>query len=175
MSLLKTIEQILEEMKIRFNSFEEDGVITISMGGDHGSWLTLVHVIDNYNVIVYSICSFMIGMEKRSVIAEYLTRANCGILSGNWEFDMDNGKVMYKTYLPVISELVHPDYINIAVEKLIVDNYSVFNCYLPGIMRLIYSDITPLEAINEIKAKIEQEQKEAIVDELLGEILRESK
>ncbi len=85
--------------------------------------------------------------DKRQAVAEFMTRANYGMVIGNFELDLKDGEMRYKASV---------DYEHIQVNNAFLKNMSyqvVVNMdrYLPGIMKLLYSDITPEEAVAEIE------------------------
>jgi hypothetical protein len=85
--------------------------------------------------------------EKRLALAEFLTRANYGRVVGNFELDMGDGEVRFKYAMDV-------DGLPLDVQFLKNMSYSVvvsMDRYLPGIMKVIYSDAAPADVIREIE------------------------
>ena len=81
--------------------------------------------------------------DKRERIAEYITRANFGMRIGNFEMDYEDGEIRFKTSIDVEgSRLTYP-----LVRPLVIVNLQMMDHYLPGITRIIETDITPKEAI----------------------------
>ena len=57
-----------------------------------------IDVRDDY-ILTYAVSPINATEDVRPVVAEYITRANYGLKSGNFEMDYRDGEVRYKTYL----------------------------------------------------------------------------
>lgn len=128
---------------------DEDRVIQTQFRGDNGQWVCYTQVNQEKNQLVfYSVCSNNTPEEKRVNMAEFLTRANFGIIIGNFELNFADGQVRYKTSLDV-----EDTDINAAlIKNLVYANVTLMNYYFSGIMKVIYSDLTPSQIIEEIEA-----------------------
>jgi len=81
--------------------------------------------------------------HKRLAAAEYLTRANFGILLGNFELDMDMGLVRFKTSADVESIALTPTF----MKNLFESNLTTATKYYPGLMKVIYANMDPADAL----------------------------
>ena len=74
--------------------------------------------------------------------AEFLTRANYGLVFGNFEMDMHDGEIRYKTFVPCGGEAPCADVIrrSIYVPAMMLDRYG------DGLLKVLYSDIDPEKA-----------------------------
>ena len=77
------------------------------------------------------------------MISELLTRANYGLNIGNFEMDFSDGEVRYKTSINVEGGQLTTT----IVKKLVYANVLTLDKYFPSIMKVIYADIPPDEAI----------------------------
>ena len=86
-------------------------------------------------------------MEKRLAVAEFLTRANYGLALGNFELDMEDGEINFKTILQapltVLSTTLLRPYLLVGVETI--------NHYLPGLKRVLSGQETPAAAIKALE------------------------
>ena len=81
-------------------------------------------------------------------MAEFITRANFGMIIGNFELDYSDGEIRYKTSVDVEEvEVTDP-----LVRHLIYANVLTMDKYFPGLMRVLYGGISPVEAIEEVEA-----------------------
>jgi hypothetical protein len=80
---------------------------------------------------------------KRLAVAEYLTRANFGILVGNFEFDMRDGEVRFKTAADVEGTALTYKF----VKNMLVANLGTADRYFPGLMKVLYAGMTPADAV----------------------------
>lgn len=115
----------------------------------------IFHFEESRMIQVYSYLETVIPENKRSVVAEFCTRINFRMPNGNFEFDMDDGEVRYKTYLALGDNIEFLT--NELIDRVIVANYSNMDLYYPGFMRILYTNNTDVKAILEEIEKTEQE------------------
>jgi hypothetical protein len=96
----------------------------------------LVQIIIQYPLLVKE--------AFRPVAAEYLTRANYGLVPGNFQLDMRDGEVRHvATHLlgeGVLSEEI--------IHGLFSASLGTTERYLPGLMQVLYAGITPEDAVH---------------------------
>jgi hypothetical protein len=97
----------------------------------------------------YSVLSTQIPSDKLQLVAEYLTRANYGLIIGNFEMDYFDGEVRYKTSIDVEGDRLS----SALIRQIVYSNLFRTNQYLPGIIDILQSDIAPVEAILRIESK----------------------
>ncbi len=78
-------------------------------------------------------------------VAEYLTRANYGLTIGNFELDFSDGEVRYK----VTNFCGDIDLDQEVIDRQVGCGYSMMDRYFPGIMKVMYSGVSPEDAIEE--------------------------
>ncbi len=143
------------DVVVRF--FDNDGwkyqlldgnVIKLGFQGENGAWNCYAQAKEEREqFLFYSVLSASVPSEKRAAMAEYLTRANYGLILGNFEMDYFDGEIRYKT-----SAVVRDSHLDEAMVKhLVYTNVLTTDRYFPGIMKVIYSDIPPSEAIEQIE------------------------
>ena len=54
---------------------------------------------DASQLLVHSVLPYPVPVDRRTDAALFLTRANLGLTLGNWELDLDDGEVRFKTSL----------------------------------------------------------------------------
>lgn len=102
----------------------------------------------------YSVSPVKIPQHKYSQMAEFITRANYGLILGNFEMDFRDGETRYKTSIFVgDSELDYP-----VIKRMIYSNLVTLDDYFPSIMKIVYGNISAEEAIKEIEEKQEREE-----------------
>ena len=116
--------------------------------GKSGGWHCFAHCHpETAQILFYSVAPLRVAAVLRPAVAEYLTRANWGLLLGNFEMDYSDGEVRYKTCLqfdqtPLTPALLRP---------LIMGNVAGMDKYLPGLQGILSQEQTPLEAINAVE------------------------
>ena len=151
-----TDRQFFEEI---VNFFEEDGwpfvqiegepLLQMVFQGENGKWTCYAKARDDQEQFVfYSVCPVNTPDSKRLAVAEFLTRANSGMIIGNFEMDFEDGEIRYKTSIDV-----EDDSLSCAlIKRLVYANVMMMDAYLPGIMSVIYGDVTPVDAIAQIES-----------------------
>jgi hypothetical protein len=70
----------------------------MAFSGDAGKWNCFAQAREEQDQMVfYSVLPFQVPEEYRQEIALFLTRANYGMILGNFELDLSDGEVRYKT------------------------------------------------------------------------------
>lgn len=148
---ISTSTEIFEEM---VNFFKEDdwhfyevegkSILQMAFQGENGKWTCYAKARKQQQQFVfYSVCPINAPENKRLAMAEFLTRANSGMIIGNFEMDFEDGEVCYKTSIDV-----EGDNLSFAlIKQLVYANVTMMDEYLPGIMSMIYNDVSPEKAI----------------------------
>jgi hypothetical protein len=148
--------QFFEEI---VNFFQEDGwpfvqvegepLLQMVFQGENGKWTCYAKARDDPEQFVfYSVCPINAPDSKRLAVAEFLTRANSGMIIGNFEMDFEEGEIRYKTSIDVEDDSLS----SALIKRLVYANVMMMDGYLPGIMSVIYGDVTPRDAIAQIES-----------------------
>lgn len=146
--LLDAVVGFFSEDDWPFTQLENTTILRTGFSGDNGNWACFAQVREEQQQFVfYSILSIKVPEEKRPAIAEFLTRANYGMIIGNFELDFRDGEVRYKTSIDV-----EDDRLSFAlIRRLVYPNVFTMDRYLPGIMAVTYGQASPAEAIGQIE------------------------
>lgn len=147
-SLLDIAKQFFEEDNWHYRDVPEMGIITMNFKGESGQWSCYVQARDENGLCAfYSISPTPAPESKRKVMAEYLTRVNYNMAIGNFEMDMDDGEIRYKTSIDVTGdELTVP-----LMRQMVYTNLLNMDKYLPGIQSVADTDVAPAEAVKRIE------------------------
>lgn len=129
-----------------FDSDDDKLVVRTGINGENGKYRVYAHV-QNENVVVHSVSPTEAPQAKRSAVAEYLTRANYGLVIGNFEMDYSDGEVRYKTSFKVKDGVLAPWMVN----NLVYVNCAMMDKYYPGVMAVLYAGATPEQAVRKIE------------------------
>lgn len=149
-------KQILEEI---IDFFTEDDwpytkikgepVLLTAFQGENGKWNCSAKArVEQEQFVFYSICPINAPENKRLAIAEFLTRANSGMIIGNFELDFADGKIRYKTSIDVQGDFLSFE----LIKQLVHANVTMMDEYLPGIRSIIDGDVSPEDAIAQIES-----------------------
>lgn len=113
---------------------DDENVIRMGFAGENGRWTVFARALEEkQQILFYSLCPLNAAEARRPAMAEFLTRANYGMVIGNFEMDYSDGEIRYKTSIdvensPTTTALVKP---------LLYANCLMMDRYLPGITQVI--------------------------------------
>lgn len=147
MMLLESTKSVLQHQEWQFQTLE-NATLRVDVDGSVASWIMLLQCLEEVEqIIMYSICSNHPSKNKIAVIQEFLTRANFGLRIGNFEFDLDDGEIRFKTSIQFAGTIdVEP-----MIERCLRINIMTMEQYLPGILEVMFTDIAPDVAIARIE------------------------
>ena len=121
-----------------------DAVLQMTFRGENGQWMCFAQAREELRqFIFYSVCPVTIGADKRLAIAEFITRANYGLIIGNFELDFEDGELRYKPSLDVEAADLTPG----LIRPVVYANVITMDRYLPGALAILYGNTLPEEAI----------------------------
>ena len=95
---------------VRF--FEDDGwpfeqisdlpALHTGFSGENGKWTCYAHAREEvHQFVFYSLLPVNTPPDKLDAMAEFMTRANYGMIVGNFELNYEDGEVRYKTSIDI--------------------------------------------------------------------------
>lgn len=128
----------------------EEPVLQLAFQGNNGRWLCFAQAREDMRqVVFYSVAPVQIPDDKRAAVAEFITRANYGLILGNFEMDFEDGELRYKTSLDIEGADLAPA----LLQPITFVNVSTMDRYLPGVMSVVYGGQAPAAAITQIEAE----------------------
>ncbi len=118
--------------------------LRLAFQGKNGKWDCYAKAREQQKQFAfYSVCPINAPENKRLPIIEFITRANYGMIMGNFEFDFTTGEIRYKTSIDV-----EGDNLSFAlIKQMVYANVMMMDEYLPGIMAVIEGEVEVKEAI----------------------------
>ena len=116
-----------------------DDLIELVFDNARASWRSYAKATGDRAFLFYSVCAVDVPAERRPAVAEFITRVNFGLVSGNFEMDWADGEVRFKTGIELhgvtpTSELV---------VALVQPNLTAVLRYLPGLLMVIRDEADP--------------------------------
>ncbi|MEA4909462.1 MAG: YbjN domain-containing protein [Chloroflexi bacterium] len=134
-----------------FMQLDNRPILQMGFQGKNGKWTCYSQVNEDQDLFFfYSVCPVNVPEEKRSAVAEYITRANYGLKIGNFEMDYQDGEVRYKTSIDVENDRLN----QALISNLVYANLWTMDRYLPGILSVIYGDAQPESAIIRVEHEV---------------------
>ena len=151
-SLLDIAEQFFIEDDWEYHRVDPRGILRMAFTGGNGNWLCFLQAREAQRQIAfYSICPLRVPEAKRSLVAEFLARANYGLVIGNFEQDWDDGEIRYKTSL----DIEDCELSAALLSHIVYANVTSMDRYLPGLVAVIAGSQSPSEAVLAIEASRE--------------------
>jgi hypothetical protein len=155
-NIFDAVTQFFITDKWTVNQVEDKPVFSTLHTGENGSYRCFAEAWDNKGemFIFYSYIGSKIPLKKIQIGSEFINRANYGLNLGNFEIDFSDGEIRYKTSIKMADgELTYK-----MIGQLIWGNLNTVDQYAPGIMSIIYSDISAEDAIYRIENSEDSEE-----------------
>jgi hypothetical protein len=138
----------LDSREIPYVVDESGSIVSMLSASDNGPWAVFIAMLEaDDQVVVHSAFNPPVPEEARLALALFLTRVNYGILHGNFELDLDDGELRYKTSIDVRgAELTESLF-----ENVMIANVSMFDRYVPAIESVVRGE-DPAVAIAAIES-----------------------
>ncbi|HSI86651.1 MAG: YbjN domain-containing protein [Candidatus Methylacidiphilales bacterium] len=152
MSAFDRVKAFFDRQELKYRQEPELGMLQMHVSSRNGSWQCVVHVNTERNVLsVFCIFPVKAKKTKRALLSETLVRANYGLLVGAFEMDYDDGEIRYKSSMPLHSDELSDD----VLHHIVLASAHTFERYFESLMMVIYSDISPAEAVARAEKKEE--------------------
>ena len=115
----------------------DDAVPTLRfmVQGEAGAWRCYIRAWDDAPVLaVYGVFPIDTPPDRRAAMADAVARANRGLDVGNFEFDPDDGELLFKTALPLGDDPPTAD----NVRALLHANIDTLDRFFPVFAALLY-------------------------------------
>ena len=132
--LLEALIHFFTQDDWSFTKLQGEPTLQLAFQGKTDRWICIAKAREaQQQFVFYSICPVKVPKSKRRAIAEFLTRANFGTIVGNFELDLSDGEIRYKTSIDVASDRLTSNLIN----RLVYINVVMMDDYLPGIKAVL--------------------------------------
>lgn len=141
----KTVCDHFEEHMKSVNIDWEKKTLRFQVYGDHANMDVRIRVCEEDHVLQFFITlPFRVANEKmRPIVADFVARANWGLVVGSLEFDMRDGELVYHMTQLLENHTIGDQLIG----RLFRTGMSTFDRYIPGIFQIIYGGNTPEDAV----------------------------
>ena len=118
--------------------------------------------------IVYAIAPIGADEEDKNMMAkmaEFICRANYGLPHGNFELDMRDGEIRFKCFVDCDGIIPTDDMVRHSIHC----PAAMFKRYGPGIVDIIYGNVTAKEAVEKCEKATEDEIRSLLSELMEGE------
>ena len=121
-----------------------DTVLQTAFKGDNGEWDCLAVILeDSDHFLFYSVLHIHVPESIRSQMGLFLHQANHGLNIGNFEFDVNEGEIRFKTSIQVVAD----NFNHTLFQSLVHHNVLVVDEYMPGISNIVSQNMSAEAAI----------------------------
>lgn len=143
-----SVVAFLREDQWRYEEIPGESAVRFGFTGKNARYDCFGRVNEDHEIFVfYTIIPLRVPESQRLEIAELLARINYGLNIGNFEMDMNDGEIRYKTSIDVEGGELAPR----MVETLIAVNISTTDRYFPCFTDVMYAGTDPAEAVSHIE------------------------
>lgn len=147
-TIFETMVTFFEQDEWPYSQIDTESALRLIFQGSSGKWICYAQARETQQQFVfYSVCHATVPEEKRLIMSEFFSRANYGLIIGNFEMDFSDGEIRYKTSIDVENDRLTPA----LIKNLVYANVVTMDHYLPGIMAVIYASVSPSQAIAQIE------------------------
>jgi hypothetical protein len=146
--LFDALVMFLQEDNWKFTPMAQETAALMTFNCANASYLCYARVREEQEqAIFYTIYPLRAPAERRAEVVEFVARVNYGLALGNLEVDVGDGEVRFKTSVDVSVALFSLPLLRALMQTCI----ATADRYYPGYTALLYSDITPAEAVARIE------------------------
>ncbi len=137
----------MDEHDLHYYFDEDRGVFTLLMSAGSKAKTLIYHIIvDNHNFIVNA--RYPLGPDPKddacmTTMARFLTRASHGMRNGNFELDMEDGDISFKSFCCCRGLIVPSDEM---IAECIQCPAAMFDKYEAGILGILFNGMGDKEA-----------------------------
>jgi hypothetical protein len=147
--ILEAVERFLKADDWPYNLLEGRSIYKTGFEGKNGQFTCYAQERDEQQQFVfYSVFPVRAPENQLADVAEFINRANFGMIIGNFELDYSDGEIRYKTSV----DIEDVDLSDPLLRHMIYANVLTMDKYFPGLMRVLYGGISPVAAIEEVEA-----------------------
>ena len=144
--VLDIFESNLHDLEWRYQLDEEREIIRFGVNCANGSFEVIIHVATELDLVkCFTLYPVRVPEAQRPTVAEYLTRANYGLLFGNFELDYTDGEVRFRTSMNTDDAAIN----SVVARHLVQQNVNTADRYFNGLLRVVYGALDPASAIRE--------------------------
>jgi hypothetical protein len=132
-----------------FTKKVEANLVRTGYRGERGTWVCFASVEEAPPRFLFvSSMGLNIPRPSRPAVMEYITRVNWGLPIGNFEMNLENGEVRFKTSIELSEiRLTLP-----MVRSLVYINVHTMDHYFPGVVSILTCRISPIAALAKIES-----------------------
>lgn len=141
--IFDTMVEFFSEQEWNYERMPDATILRMGMNGKNGKWVAYAQAREEQDQFVYySVSPMSVPEDKRLAVAELMARINYGLVIGNWEMDMRDGELRYKTSIDVEGDRIT----TALMRNMVFLNLQMMDRCLPALMGVMFGGLTPEQA-----------------------------
>lgn len=146
--IFDSVLAFLQDDNWRYEEIPDENAVRFGFTGRNARFECFGRANEEHEIFIfYTVVPIRTPEEQRQQVAELIARINYGLNIGNFELDMDDGEIRYKTSIDAEGGELAPR----MVETLLSVNISTTDRYFPAFADVLYAGTTPAEAVAKIE------------------------
>lgn len=145
MTLFRLLCDVLSNDGWDYEYDQKNEIVRLEIDGVTTTFYSFIYVDEEQESLLCNThVSIQIPYTKRLAVCEFMNRVNYEMANGNFEMDMENGEVRYRTSLDLADTIASKE----QILNLIWNGAQTFDNYYPGLLKLLSGDYTSEEAVD---------------------------
>lgn len=141
---INIIKDFLKKQDWQFTQVEGKNILLFGISGKNGNFQCIADLIEEENkFIFFSVCGANTPTNKRKETIELLNVLNYKLFFGNFEMEIQDGEIRFRTSLLFNHIELNVD----IIEEIVMSNIITMDKSLPSIMGLLFGEITVEKAL----------------------------
>lgn len=157
MEIVDAVKNFLDKHEWKYYFREDTGIFEFGLS-IRGNLPNIKYLIDikEDKVVVYGVCP-VVGdtddADQMAEMAEFICRANYGLMNGCFEFDFRDGEIRYRSFVDCEGITLSED----IIKNCIYCIAGMYSRYTPGITDVLFRGSSAADAIAKCEKKDETE------------------
>lgn len=148
-SITNVILQFLQDEQWGFQQVNQQPVFRTGYHGERGTWVCYLRADEERRQFLFHVLMGLnIPPPSRAAVAEFLTRVNYTLVTGNFEMNMDTGGVRYRAGLDVPDGEMRIE----LLRALIYASLHNMDLYFPGFLAVVHAGLSPEAALARLES-----------------------
>ncbi|HVJ47859.1 YbjN domain-containing protein [Desulfitobacterium sp.] len=144
MTLFQILYQTLTENGWEFDHDDKNEILRLEIRGVNSDFHCFIIVDEEQESLLCNThIKHKIPFPKRIEICNFMNRINYELANGNFEMDMDDGEIRFRTYL----DLANTEPSQEQMMNLIWNGSQSFDTYYPGVEKIVHEEFSAEEAM----------------------------
>ena len=149
-SIFETVKRRFDANDLGYEQTDDEPVLRTGCRGKNGNYFAYAYADDDRRLLVFqSMCPLNAPESKRTAMAELLARINWIITFGNFELDMEDGEIRFRTSVILGQNSVDEE----IVDHIFLANFSAIDTFFPVITSVLFSNLAPENALEAFKSQ----------------------